>query len=48
MANTYTSNLHIEKATTSKIHDVDFNDLEFGKSFTDHMFICDYVDGQWQ
>jgi len=48
MSNIYTSNLHIEKATTSKIHDVNFNDLEFGKTFTDHMFICDYVDGQWQ
>ncbi len=48
MSNTYTSNLHVEKATISKIHDVDFNDLDFGKTFTDHMFICDYVDGQWQ
>lgn len=48
MSKAYTSNLHIEKATTSKIHDVDFNDLEFGKTFTDHMFICDYVNGQWQ
>jgi len=48
MSNNYTSNLHIEKAQTSKIHDVDFSNLNFGKTFTDHMFICDYVDGEWQ
>jgi branched-chain amino acid aminotransferase len=36
---------HIEK---SKITEVDFDNLDFGKTFTDYMFECDYVDGKWQ
>ncbi len=43
-----THNLHIEKASTSKIKDVDFKNLTFGNTFTDHMFLCDFVDGEWQ
>jgi len=38
----------IEKATTSKISEVDFNNLPFGQIPTDHMFVCDYKDGKWQ
>ena len=48
MSKNYTSNLHIEKAATSKIGDVNFADLTFGRTFTDHMFICDFVNGEWQ
>ena len=40
--------LHIEKTTKSKISAVDFNNLTFGKVFTDHMFECDYENGKWQ
>ena len=40
--------LHIEKIAKSKISEVDFNNLAFGKNFTDHMFECDYEDGKWQ
>jgi branched-chain amino acid aminotransferase len=40
--------IHIEKAKTSKINEVDFNDLSFGRLFTDHMFVCDFKDGKWQ
>ncbi|WP_456420836.1 branched-chain amino acid aminotransferase [Lutibacter sp.] len=40
--------LHIEKAAKSKISEVDFNNLQFGHEFTDHMFECDFVDGEWQ
>ena len=38
----------IEKASTSKISEVDFNNLPFGQIPTDHMFVCDYKDGKWQ
>lgn len=31
----------------SKINEVDFNNLLFGRVFTDHMFECDFVDGEW-
>lgn len=40
--------LHIEKASTSKIDAVDFDNLNFGKTFTDHMFMCDFENGAWQ
>lgn len=38
----------VEKVTTSKINQVDFNNLDFGKQFSDHMFECDFIDGTWQ
>lgn len=40
--------LHIEKIAKSKINDVDFSKLSFGKMFTDHMFECDFENGAWQ
>lgn len=40
--------MKIQKVSSSKISSVDFNNLEFGKLFTDHMFICNYKDGKWQ
>ncbi|SDS12842.1 branched-chain amino acid aminotransferase [Formosa sp. Hel1_31_208] len=48
MSDIYTSNLHVEKAESSKLKDVNFSDLAFGATFTDHMFVCDYIDGEWQ
>ena len=38
----------IQKATTSKISKVDFDNLPFGQITSDHMFVCDYKDGKWQ
>lgn len=32
----------------SKIDTIDFDNLTFGKEFTDHMLVCDFVDGAWQ
>ena len=40
--------MNISKAQTSKINSIDFDKLAFGKTFTDHMFICRYQDGKWQ
>lgn len=36
------------KASTSKIKEVDFENLSFGSVFTDHMLVCDYISGEWQ
>ncbi|OQY30096.1 MAG: branched chain amino acid aminotransferase [Candidatus Cloacimonetes bacterium 4572_55] len=38
----------IEKTTQSKLSQVDFNNLVFGSTFTDHMFDMEYRDGKWQ
>ncbi|AWM12472.1 branched-chain amino acid aminotransferase [Flavobacterium sp. NRK F10] len=32
----------------SKINDIDFENLSFGNVFTDHMLVCDFVNGQWK
>ena len=38
----------VQKVSTSRIGDVDFDNLTFGSTFSDHMFECDYKDGEWQ
>ncbi|MBQ0735643.1 branched-chain amino acid aminotransferase [Aquimarina celericrescens] len=48
MKSTTSQTVEVTKVSESKIGQVDFENLNFGKIFTDHMFICDYVDGQWQ
>lgn len=48
MKNAVPQTIEITKASSSKIGQVDFKNLSFGKVFTDHMFVCDYVDGAWQ
>lgn len=42
------SNIKIEKTQHSKINEVDFENIKFGKQFSDHMFIADYKNGEWQ
>ena len=42
------SNIEIEKSKGSKLPFVDFNNMTFGKQFSDHMFVADYKNGEWQ
>jgi branched-chain amino acid aminotransferase len=39
--------IKVTKAATSRRSNVDFSKLAFGKTFTDHMLVADYADGQW-
>lgn len=48
MSATQTTQIEIIKATTTKINEVDFNNLSFGSVFTDHLFECDFKNGEWQ
>jgi branched-chain amino acid aminotransferase len=48
MSATQTNKIEIIKAATSKIKDVDFDNLNFGEVFTDHLFECDFTNGEWQ
>jgi branched-chain amino acid aminotransferase len=43
-----TAEMLIRKTRQTRLHEVDFDNLEFGKYVSDHMLICDYVDGEWQ
>ncbi len=40
--------IDIVRATSSKINEIDFENLAFGNVFTDHMLMCDFKDGKWQ
>jgi len=39
--------LKVTKVIKSRLPDVDLNNLEFGKEFTDHMFEADFLGGIW-
>lgn len=39
--------ISVTKATTSRLSELDFNNLPFGKHFTDHMLVADYINGEW-
>lgn len=43
-----TINIETTKTAQSKLAETDFNNLPFGKVFTDHMFIADFEDGEWK
>lgn len=45
---TETIDIKITKAAETKLTVTDFSKLPFGKVFTDHMFLCDYADGEWK
>lgn len=42
------TSITVRKTNHSKIDEVDFESLEFGKYVADHMLVCDYADGCWQ
>lgn len=48
MENTTAISIKISKTQHSRISKVDFNNIQFGTIFSDHMFRCDYINGEWQ
>lgn len=43
-----TMSLKINKVSQSRINDIDWDNLPFGREFSDHMLEMNYADGQWQ
>ena len=41
------NSISITKINQSKVETLDFDNIALGRTFTDHMFVCDYQDGQW-
>ena len=39
--------MSITKSPTSNLSKLDFDNIPFGKVFTDHMFIADFENGEW-
>lgn len=48
MSTTTQADITVHASANSRLAEVDFSNLTFGKVFSDHMFECDYVDGAWQ
>jgi branched-chain amino acid aminotransferase len=42
-----TVSINVQKTAQSRINELDFNNLSFGKVFSDHMFTVDYKNNQW-
>lgn len=48
MENTTAISIKITKTSHSRINECDFSNIQFGTIFSDHMFRCDYADGEWK
>jgi branched-chain amino acid aminotransferase len=48
METVMTNAIKITKVGQSKVNEVDLNNVTMGIHFSDHMFICDYENGEWQ
>ena len=44
---TGTLDIEIIKNDHSKINEIDFENLAFGKNFSDHMLMADFENGKW-
>lgn len=42
-----TQKISIQKVKQSRVHEVDFANIPFGKIYTDHMFMADFRNGEW-
>jgi branched-chain amino acid aminotransferase len=43
-----TLDIQVTKSAKSRVSEINFENLPFGKHFTDHMLEVDYVDGEWK
>jgi branched-chain amino acid aminotransferase len=43
-----TINISVERTQNSKLNSLDFKNLQFGKNFSDHMFMVEFEHGEWK
>lgn len=48
MQDIMTTSIKITKVAQSKASEIDFHNIVMGTRFSDHMFVCDYQNGEWQ
>lgn len=46
--NVSTFDINIKKVENSRLHELDHNNIEFGKVYSDHMLVADYENGEWK
>jgi branched-chain amino acid aminotransferase len=39
--------IKVNRVGDSRVSEIDFDNIIFGRQFADHMFESDYSDGQW-
>lgn len=39
--------MKVRRVAESRINELDFNNISFGKLYTDHMFMVNYANGEW-
>jgi len=44
---TISTSIKIQKTSQSKLKELDFDNLSFGKAFADHMFVADFKNNKW-
>lgn len=42
-----TMQIKVDRVSNTRIQEVDFDNIPFGREFADHMFIADYENGKW-
>ena len=40
-------NISVSKTENSRLSEVDFDKIPFGRTFSDHLFVADYINGEW-
>jgi branched-chain amino acid aminotransferase len=40
--------IRTQRTAATRLAEVDMNNIEFGKVFSDHMYTVDFIDGEWQ
>lgn len=45
---TDTLNISLSRSSSSRLAETDFENLPFGKNFSDHMLVADYEGGEWK
>lgn len=48
MGMTEAMQIEVEKVQKSRLSETDYENLGFGKVFSDHMLVCDYENGAWK
>lgn len=48
MSTTLASYIPVSRVHRSRLSEVDWDNLQPGAVFTDHMFVCDFADGEWR
>lgn len=43
-----TLNFDIKPTNNSRIQELDMDNIQFGRIYSDHMFVADYKDGEWK